>query len=337
MRRLFLLCALLLTACGQDGGQEAFTDSRLPPSITPRFYPPEGWAWGLVQAGEFPAQRYGVSAPATAPTAHLLILPGYGESAEAWFETAADLNRRGYAVWVLEAAGQGGSGRFALPRDVGHIPSLEPDLMAVKAMLRVVIPQDDRPVVVLGQQSGGLLAILAAQRGWTGDGLIVSATGLPPAASPLDDGITRASFGWLRDPREPSWSRETAYRTGPPGADPFRNAVQQAWQQANPDLRMAGPSVGRRVVMAQAGGWALAALPGIPRPVLVIGGPAFGAACARAASCESRPAPPGAKGPYSQLEADGPRGAWLTSVDGFVRDRRAERLAAQGSASHHGE
>ena len=119
MYRAPLLClALLLTACGQGGGREPFTDSRTPPGLASRFLAPEGWAWGLAQAEGFPAQRYGVSSPSTGPVAHIVVLPGYGESAEAWFETARDFNARGYTVWVLEGAGQGGSGRFTGARDV---------------------------------------------------------------------------------------------------------------------------------------------------------------------------------------------------------------------------
>ena len=41
-------------------------------------------------------------------------------------------------------------------------------------------------------------------------------------------------------------------------------------------------------------------------------------------------APAGTRGPYSHLETDGPREAWLTLVDEFVAERRRDRLAAQG-------
>ncbi len=76
-----------------------------------RFYPPENWAWGLIEVGDAPAQRYGVAAPAVTARADVLILPDAGETAETWFETARDLTASGYAVWVLEGcAGQGGSG-----------------------------------------------------------------------------------------------------------------------------------------------------------------------------------------------------------------------------------
>lgn len=338
LRPLLLCLALLLTACGQDGGREPFVDSRTPPGLAPRFYPPEGWTWGLVQAGAYPAQRYGVSSPSTGPTAHILVLPGYGESAEAWFETAGDLNRRGYTVWVLEGAGQGGSGRFGPARDVGHIPSLEPDLLGVKAMLRAVIPEDGRPVVVLGGRTGGLVALLAARRGLHGDGVIASAPWRPRAAAPYDQAAASIGLGWLRDFNEPGWSRETPYRTGPAGGDPYRAGTQQAWAIANPDLRMGGPSLGARRIMAQAYDEALGALPALPGTVLLIGAPpALSEACGKAKACVARPPPVGSRGPYAHLEGDSPREAWLALVDDFVAERRRDRLAAQGLLPAHGQ
>lgn len=338
MSRPLLLClALLLTACGQDGGREPFVDSRTPPGLSPRFYPPEGWAWGLVQAGGYPAQRYGVSSPSTGPTAHILVLPGYGESAEAWFETAADLNGRGYTVWVLEGAGQGGSGRFGPARDVGHIPNLDPDLLGVKAMLRAVIPADGRPVVLLGGRSGGLMALLAARRGLHGDGVIASAPWRPRAAGPYDQAAASVGLGWIRAFDEPGWHRDKPYLTGPAGGDAYRAGAQQAWAVANPDLRMGGPSLRARRVMAQAYDEALGALPALPGPVLLIGAPpALNQTCGKAKACVAKPAPAGTKGPYAHLEADSPRNAWLALVDEFIAERRRERLATQGLATVHG-
>ena len=45
------MLALLLSACRIDDAREPFTDSQIPPGLEERFYPPEGWTWGLVKAG----------------------------------------------------------------------------------------------------------------------------------------------------------------------------------------------------------------------------------------------------------------------------------------------
>jgi hypothetical protein len=101
---------------------------------------------------------------------------------------------------------------------------------------------------------------------------------------------------------------------------------------------MAGPSVGRRALMAKAQGWAANALRGLPGPILTLGGaPVWKDACAKAPACIAQPPSTGAVGPYSHLESDGPRGAWLTAVDGFLRSRQAERLSRQGLSPGHAE
>ncbi|MBI1407613.1 MAG: alpha/beta fold hydrolase [Caulobacter sp.] len=337
VRGFALLFCLLLAACGPDGGSAPFTDSRPPPSLSPRFFPPEGWAWGLVQAGDFPAQRYGVASPPTGVDAHLLILPGYGESAEAWFETVSDFNRRGYTVWVLEGAGQGGSGRFGVRRDNGHIPGTAPDLLAVRAMLRVVIPEDGKPVFLLGSQDGALIALLAGRDLARPGGVVASAPSALASLSPVGEAMGRLGLKGFRQPGDPGWSQAHPYRTGAPGRDRFRNTVQQAWAQANPDLRMGAPSVGRRLAMNEARAQAETALPGITAPVLLISAAEpLNAACRQAVACEIGPGPPGAVGPYSQLEADGPRGAWLAMIDKFVRRHAASGEPAANPLPDHG-
>jgi lysophospholipase len=65
----------LVELATRGGERDAFLDSRPPPGLAQRFYPPAGWAWGLIQLGDGPAQRYGVSGPAGAPRAEVLILP----------------------------------------------------------------------------------------------------------------------------------------------------------------------------------------------------------------------------------------------------------------------
>ncbi|MBU4436052.1 MAG: alpha/beta hydrolase, partial [Alphaproteobacteria bacterium] len=162
MRRRLLVTLLLasLAGCGDGGSRAPFAESRIPPSIAPRFYAPDNWAWGYVRVGAGRIQRYGVSAPPVAPRAIVLILTGYAEPAEKWFETARRLNTDGYTVWVLERQGQGGSERATPWRDLGHADSFEPDVAAVRALINVVVrPKGDAPLVVLGHGDGGLVAL----------------------------------------------------------------------------------------------------------------------------------------------------------------------------------
>src|SRR3569832_916048 len=99
VRRALPFLILLLLALGAcrpgDDPRAPFTDSRIPPGLEHRFYPPQGWTWGLLKIGTAPPVRYGVAAPASTARSQVLILPGYGEPAEAWFEIANELIAHG--------------------------------------------------------------------------------------------------------------------------------------------------------------------------------------------------------------------------------------------------
>ena len=247
------LLALPLVACGDEGARAPFAESRTPPSLDVRFQPPAGWAWGYVKVGDDLVQRYGVSAPHGASRGQILILPGYGETAEGWFETARDLNDLGYVVWILERQGQGGSERATPWRDLGHVASFAPDVTATKAMVKAVIrPKGRDPFVILGAGDGGVVALRALEEGLRADAVILSSPTFDLAAPPRpkSDLIRDARWarglklGFLRYPGQPGWKRE-----GPDGFDAklthdrARGGVQQAWQLANPDLRMGAPSL----------------------------------------------------------------------------------------------
>ncbi|HWA60975.1 MAG TPA: alpha/beta hydrolase [Caulobacteraceae bacterium] len=307
--------AALLAGCGVGGDRAPAGPTRTPPGLAQRFYPPEGWGWGLLQLGDAPAQRYGVSSPATAPRGQVLILPDYGETAETWFETTADLNAAGYTVWVLEGVGQGGSARLAGPRDLGQVRSLDPDADAVRAMVRVII-RPKQPLVILGQGVGAVTATLAVEQGLRPDGLILSGPAFrpyPAADTPL---LRKLGLGATRVPGGAGWRRE-----GPAASpDPWRGQVTRLWQTANPDLRMGAPSLDWIAAFNAGQKAAQRNLDAADVPILVIGGPGA-SGCGKAPRCEAVTLEQ-AKGPL-ELERDPVRAAWLAAVTGFIRDRLA--------------
>ncbi len=164
---VLLALALLLTACGPRGERDPFTDSRTPPSLGPAYWPPQGWAWGLIQLGAGPPQRYGVAAPMDeAPVAQVLMLPGYGGTAEEDFAAANALIDRRVQVWALDGVGQGGSGRIALPRDLGHLESFDGDVEGLRQLLAgVVRPTPAAPLVAVADGTAAAVLLRALQRG----------------------------------------------------------------------------------------------------------------------------------------------------------------------------
>ncbi len=252
----------------------------------------------------------------------MLILPSYGEPAESWFETAADLNTLGYVVWVLEPIGQGGSGRWTLPRDLGHAPGFGADVAATRQMAAQVIRR--RPLYLIASRSSAPAALEALAGGLKADGVILSAPTLgtaPPPATPelvMSMGLAR-----LRAPGERGWSRQ-----GPDDLelglthDGARGRVRLAWQTANPDLRMGGPSWGWRRAFAAFAAKAAAEPPAKlgPKMLILQPGPTprgVQALCVRLKGRCRVVAFAGA-GAALQEEADPHRREWLGAIEGFI-------------------
>ncbi len=343
MRRRLLAVALALTvsACGDGGSRAPFADTRTPPSLGSRFYPPQGWSWGYVRSGEGLVQRYGVASPPVAPKATILILPGYGETAEKWFETVDDLTAQGFSVWVLERQGQGGSERETPWRDLGHVDSFEPDVAVTKALVNGVIrPTPNTPLVLLGHSEGGLVALRAAQEGLPMDGLVLSspAFGLTALPRPRSD-FTRFTpamrtlrLGWIRTPDQPGWRRD-----GPDGVqaglthDPMRGKVQAAWMLANPDLRMGGRSLGWFAAFFDASEAAAREIrkPVIPTLMLTAGQDKAVTPtpqtrlCAAMIDCKETRYP--TAGHDLHMESDAVRDPWLAAIVDFTRARSAAK------------
>lgn len=318
--------ALALAGCKAGDAADPYVQSRTPADLGARFYPPEGWAWGLVQVGDGPAQRYGVSSPATTVRAQVLILPDYGESAETWFETAADLNAHGYNVWVLDGAGQGGSGRLTGPRDLGYVAAFTPDEAAVRAMVSTVIrPTPTAPLFILGQGVGGLVAARAAEDGAAPAGVILSSPALDGRGGGATTALEMMVFGHRRVAGARAWRRD-----GPDDFaaglthDPWRGRASRLWQAANPDLRMGGPSIAWISAFNAAADQAREGLKAVDRPVMVLEGDAA-KGCRTLPRCEARAFRGG--GAKLALERDPVRSAWLEAVDGFIRAQLASPTA----------
>lgn len=217
-RAALLLALLTLAACDRVTRTEPFTDTRLPPGLETRYWPPSSWTYGLLQVGDEQV-RYGVAAPQGVARADVILLPSHAESAEMWFETASELVTAGHTVWILEAAGEGGGSRSALARETVHAAKSETDIRALVALHRLII-RPKGPVGVVASGTAALPAAGALQRGYAPDVLILS--------GPFE-------------PRTQDWKRPE-----PTDAMTARRRATSSWALANPDLRMGGVSRGWR-------------------------------------------------------------------------------------------
>lgn len=105
--------------------------------------------------------RFGATARPLAGT--VIILPGRNECIEKYFETIADLGRRGLGSAILDWRGQGGSDRLIGDPQRGHVSDFGLYLRDLEQFFQeVVLPDCRGPYYVLGHSTGSLIAIMAA-------------------------------------------------------------------------------------------------------------------------------------------------------------------------------
>ena len=76
------------------------------PDLPPRLQMPAGFQWGTFETADGARLRWG-HLPAAVPRAECVLVGGFAEFVEKYFETIADLSRCGLSVWCLDWRGQG--------------------------------------------------------------------------------------------------------------------------------------------------------------------------------------------------------------------------------------
>jgi len=324
MLAALVLVAATVAACERAAGPSP--QPRIPPELGTRHFPPPGWTWGRLETSDGPAVRYGVGTPPRASRGAVLILPGFAEPAEVWFETATELIEEDYTVWLLDLAGQGGSGRWSSRRDRAHLPSMAVNVSALRtAVDEVIRPSPAPPLLLFGSDLGAQVAVLGMSEGLTGvSGVILS----DPSLSALPSGLresppplwmarlaSRVGLGGRYALGQGGWS-VAASRDAPAGS---RAAAPQAWMRANPELRTGGVTWGWLNAYADSVRAARSpqTLGRIGTSVLMLdgGAPEAKAVCGRLADCRYVELDD-ASSPH--LGEDPARDAWRREVTAFL-------------------
>ncbi len=93
----------------------------------------------------------------------VVILPGRNECIEKYFETIADLSRRGFGSAIFDLRGQGGSDRLVANRRRGHVSDFTDYAGDIEPFFQdVVLPDCRGPYYLLAHSTGALVALLSA-------------------------------------------------------------------------------------------------------------------------------------------------------------------------------
>ena len=310
------------------------------PDLPARFLEPSGFVWGSLPTEDAARLRWG-HLPAQEPRAECVMVGGFAEPIEKYFETIGDLAARGYSVWCLDWRGQGGSER---PR---HLPSrprprhFDRDASEL-ASFTEKLTTARRPRLLIGHSMGGAVALLCLRR-YPGlfDAAILSAPmlgigagGLPPALMRCVTGIARATgLGICFIPGASRWrsNRIPTPERSRVSNDPERCRLQYAWFSADTALRVDAPTWGwldsaLRLAARMAKKEFLA---GIDTPILLFSAgvetflrpEAHRRAARLLPDCTLVEFPDSKHEPF--LERDAIRDPWFAAIDHFIADRFA--------------
>ena len=307
------------------------------PDLPSRFLEPEGFVWGRFATSDGTRLRWG-HLPAEEPRAECVLVGGFAECIEKYFETIGDLAARGYSVWCLDWRGQGGSAR---PKRLPNRPrprQFDRDTSEL-ALFTEKLTTGHRPRLLIGHSMGGAVALLCLHR-YPGlfDAAILSApmlgirTGGVPTA--LMRCLTRLARGiglgicFLPGRRRWSLDRTPTPELSRVSNDPERCRLQYAWFSADKALRVDAPTWGwldgaLRLTARLAKGKLLA---GIDTPILLASAgvetflrlEAHRRADRLLPQCTLVEFPDAKHEPF--LERDAVRELWLAAIDRFVTE-----------------
>lgn len=227
----------------------------LTPALDARFQEPQGWRWGSFKNSQGLKIRFGTVTPENGiPSATVVILPGRGEFAEKYFETAHDLLKQDFSVWIMDWQGQGGSERPlpATPQR-GVSPPFEYHVQDLHQFIleQVNATNADRiPMIMIAQSMGAHLGLrylhkhpgIFKSAALSAPMLGLQATkSIPSCVALLLTKIlslfAKNSYAFGQHDWQPNAGELVSH-------DPYRSKIQKMWFESAPELRVGGVTNG---------------------------------------------------------------------------------------------
>lgn len=164
--------------------------------IKDRFKEPEGFSWGSFVNKDGATIRYGAVTPKGEVRGTMVLMPGFREPAEKYFEVMHDMLERGFAVKIMDWRGQGGSDRYLKDEPMkAHSEGFDAQVRDFKQFMDDIVTPSAKGGVVLNAHSMGAhlaLRYLGENQGNTPvTGAVLSAPLLDVITEPFPKAVAR--------------------------------------------------------------------------------------------------------------------------------------------------
>ncbi|PJB72486.1 MAG: hypothetical protein CO093_02885 [Alphaproteobacteria bacterium CG_4_9_14_3_um_filter_47_13] len=217
---------------------------------------PKNWLWGEFENARHAILRFGKLSLHKNPLAHIVFVEGLGEYAEKNFELARDFNKISCNFSILDRQGQGKSTRyFPNAPHKQHSQGVDHDIADLVQYCKEHIPENE-PIVLLGQSTGGLIALLALEEH---KDLFKAAILSSPLLGIKDPRIKGKEalfssipiFDCIKEMYVPGggdWKPrshpEKMHNPEDFSSHPDRSLINDYWPENDPDLRAGDPTIG---------------------------------------------------------------------------------------------
>ncbi len=306
-----------------------------PDALEPRFSRPTAWEWSTFENRDGARLRYGSAKPMPPAKATIIVVGGYQEFAEKYFETFNDLLARGYAVGSLDWRGQGGSQRYLPNPQMAHSLGFDQDAADLAQYIQQFA---GAPVYLVAHSMGGNIALrLLHDRPELVRAAILSApalrigtrAGMPAwQARGLAGFMIAAGLGQSYAIGQQDWRDDPARNAtnSPVSHDAVRDQVAQRWLRERPELRVGGGTYRWAFEFFESCAEVMTPsyLKTIRTPILIgsagqdtfVDSTAHQEACAKLPACQLVTYPEARHEMF--METDAVRTPWLAEIERFV-------------------
>ncbi|MBU6474517.1 MAG: alpha/beta hydrolase [Alphaproteobacteria bacterium] len=304
-----------------------------------RFREPDGFQWGGFTDAGGAHIRYGSLQPEAPLRGTVVIASGFRECIEKYFEAMRDMTERGFAVWMMDWRGQGGSSRYLGNPQKMHSLGYEEHIETLRQFTRDLVKKSSGPFILLAHSMGAHIGLRFLKEH---EGVFDAAVLTSPMCDVLTPGFFRPAAHALASlakmagclekyvPGGHDWdARDAAFEGNKVTSDPERFGVMAEIFSRKPELKMGSPTYGwawhtfRSADILRKDDYlktvATPILAGIAGNDMIVDIKAAMRACALLQRCMRVDVP--AARHEIWMERDDLRAPWLEKVTAFLEDR----------------